>query len=77
MLNGMDFAVAYLDDVLISSASKERHKAYLKQVFRRIQDYGFKIKDEKCTFFVEKIKYLGQIVNEQERRPDPDGAILR
>jgi hypothetical protein len=75
MLNGLDFAVAYLDDVLISSASKDRHKAYVKQVFKRIQDYGFKVKDEKCTFFMDKIKYLGQIIDEHGRRPDPDRAI--
>lgn len=72
MLSGLDFAVGYLDDVLMNSASKEQHKAHVNQVFKRIQDYGFKLKQEKCTFFMEKIKYLGQIIDEHGRRTDPD-----
>lgn len=56
----------------MNSASKEQHKAHVNQVFKRIQDYGFKLKQEKCTFFMEKIKYLGQIIDEHGRRPDPD-----
>lgn len=61
MLNSLDFAVAYLDDLLMKSESIEEHKLYIWQVFRRIQDYGFKLKDGKCEIFLERIKYLGQI----------------
>ena len=42
--------------------------------FAKIQDYGFKLKESKCDFFIEKIKYLGYIINRDGRRPDPDRA---
>ena len=43
MLNGVDFAVIYLDDILLISEDPEEHK---KMVFRSIQDYGFKLKNK-------------------------------
>lgn len=63
MLNGQDFAVAILDDVLMKRESIEDHKSHVWQVFMRIQHYGFKLKDGKCEFFLERIKYLGQIID--------------
>ena len=74
MLNGLDFAIAYLDDILMNSSNKEQHKSHVHQVVKRIQDYGFKLKDGKCEFFLRKIKYLGQIIDENGRRPDPERA---
>ena len=52
MLNELDFAVAYLDDSLINSDNIEQHKKHVHEVFRRIKDYRFKLKDEKCNFFL-------------------------
>ena len=74
MLNGLDFSVAYLDDILISSQDIEQHRKHVFEVFQRIQDFGFKIKHTKCDFFMKKIKYLGQIIDESGRRPDPERA---
>ena len=58
MLSGLDFAIAYQNDILLESENPEELK---KNVFRRIQDYGFKLKEEKCEFYINKIKYLGQV----------------
>uniref|UniRef100_A0A914HNG7 RNA-directed DNA polymerase n=1 Tax=Globodera rostochiensis TaxID=31243 RepID=A0A914HNG7_GLORO len=71
MLAGLDFATAYLDDILVVSGSQEEHIKHLKEVFIRIQSYGFRVKPEKCTFFRDQIKYLGQIIDKNGRRPDP------
>ena len=43
-------------------------------VFDKLQEYGFKVKEAKCDFFLTKIKYLGHIINKDGRRPDPDRA---
>ena len=43
-------------------------------VFRRIQDYGFKLKEEKREFFMNKTKYQGQVIDENDREPDPARA---
>ena len=45
MLGGLDFTIAYLDDILIKSQDKDEHKMPVNQVFKRIQDYGFIIKE--------------------------------
>lgn len=39
--------------------------------FKRIQDYGFTIKAEKCSFAQRQIKYLGHLIDEHGLRPDP------
>ena len=47
MLSRLDLAVTYLDDILLKSENSEEHKKNVFEVFRRIQDYRFKQKDEK------------------------------
>ena len=71
MLSWLDFAVTFRDDILLKSENQEEHKKNVYEVFKRIQDYRFKLKDEKYDFFLNKIKYLGQIIDKNGRRPDP------
>lgn len=71
MLAGLEFSMAYLDDILIKSENLQDHKKHVKEVFKRIQEFGFKLSPEKCDFFMKKIKYLGQIIDKEGRRPDP------
>ena len=47
MLAGLNFAMAYLDDILIKSENLEEHKNHVREVFKRIQEYGFKLGSEK------------------------------
>ena len=35
MLSGLDFAIAYLDDILIKSKTQEEHARYEKEVFKK------------------------------------------
>ena len=74
MLSDLDFAIAYLDDILIKSESREEHAEHVKTVFKKIKEYGFKLSIEKCEFFLTKIKYLGQVIDEKGRKPDPSRA---
>lgn len=74
MLGGLDFTIAYLDDILINSKNIEQHWEHVQEVFRQIQNYGFKVKENKCDFFMKEIKYLGHIIDEEGRRPDPERA---
>eukprot|EP00106_Octopus_bimaculoides_P000827 XP_014768269.1 PREDICTED: uncharacterized protein K02A2.6-like [Octopus bimaculoides] len=70
MLTSLDFTIAYLDDILIKSESCGQHAEQVKKVFKRRKDYGFKLNEEKCEFFMPRMKYLGQIIDENRRRPD-------
>ena len=55
MLGGLDFTIAYLNDILIKSQDKDEHKIHVNKVFKRIKDYGFKIKESKCEFFFKEL----------------------
>ena len=74
MIAGLDFATAYLDDILVKSNSIEEHKSYQKVFFKRIRNYGLKIKENKCNFLLEEIKYLGHVINKYSKKPDKSCA---
>ena len=71
MLSGLEYAMAYLDDILIKSENFKEHKCHVQEVFRRIEKYGFKVGLEKCEFCMNKIEYLGQIIDHEGRRQNP------
>ena len=74
MLSNLDFVVAYLDNILMNSQNVEQHKEHVHKVFSRIQEYSSKLKESKCNFFMEKVKYLGHIDDKDGRRPNPEWA---
>ena len=50
MLAGVNIGKACLDDILIKSENLEEHKNHVREVFKRIQEYGFKLGPEKYEF---------------------------
>jgi len=72
MLNGLDGAAAYLDDIIIVGKTPVELQERIRNVLSRIQEYGFHLRADKCQFFLQTIKYLGFIFDEQGRRPDPN-----
>ena len=44
MLDGLDIACAYLDDIVIASKSTEKHRWQIHEVFERIHNCGFWLK---------------------------------
>ena len=72
MLADLPFATAYLDDIIIVSQNESDHGAHLSRVLNKISEYGFRVKPEKCSFFMSRIQYLGIIIDCNGRRPDPD-----
>jgi len=71
MLAGLPFATAYLDDIIVVSRSQDDHTRHLHAVFERINDYGFRVRLGKCSFYQTSIQYLGIIVDKDGRPPDP------
>ena len=73
VLVGCDhFAMGYLDDVVIFSATPEEHLQHIKTIFERLQAADLKLKESKCAFFLEELHYLGHIVSADGVRPMPD-----
>ena len=44
------FAMAYLDNIIIFSRTKEEHLEHLENIFWKLREYGLKMKREKCDF---------------------------
>ena len=73
VLEGLEqFAMAYLDDILIFSASADEHLRHLKTVFARLRKHGLKIELPKCQFMKKETKYLGFVIDESRVHPDID-----
>lgn len=70
MLAGLSFVAAYIDDIFVAGRNQQEHDKNLREVLHRIQDFGFKLKFEKCKFSVTEIKYLGFIINQHGLQPD-------
>ena len=73
-----DFAIVYLDDILIFSATLDEHKRHVRSVLERLRAYGLFAKPEKCFFHQDEVEYLGFLVSYQGVKMDPKkvSAIL-
>ena len=67
----LNWCIIYLDDIIIHSRTPEEHITRLRGVFERLRAAGLKLKPSKCTFFKDKIAYLGHIVSKQGIEVDP------
>ena len=72
VLIGLNFAMGYLDDIIIFSRSEEEHLIHLEKVFQRLQEAGLKLKLEKCSFFKKHIQYLGHLLLDEGIQPLPE-----
>ena len=72
VLQGLDFAIAYLDDIVIFSNNEVGHSQHLETVFKRLQDAGLKLKESKCYFFRSQIHYLGHMLSAEGIQPLPE-----
>ena len=67
-----DFAMGYLNDIIVFSRSEEEHLQHLEEIFKRLRHFNFKMKREKSSFFKKHIQYLGHLVSEQGFKPLPE-----
>ena len=72
VLDNIDFAMGYLDDIIIFSRSEEEHLEHIEQVFKRLEEAGLKLSLEKCSFFKKHIQYLGHLLSEEGIQPLPE-----
>ena len=69
VLEGLLFAMTYLDDIIIFSNNEEEHLLHLEEVFRWLRKAGLKMKSSKCNFFKSQIHYLGHLISEDGISP--------
>ena len=72
VLRGLPACFAYIDDILVSSATIEDHYTHLRAVFERLQAYGVTVNRDKCVLGAPRIRFLGHEVSADGIAPLPD-----
>ena len=64
-----DFAMAYLDDIIIFSQNEEEHLKHIEIIFKKLKKAGSKLKGSKCNFFKKEIPYLVHLISVSSIQP--------
>ena len=71
ILKDFNFAIAYLDDIIIFSKTPQEHLSHIRMVFEKLKSANLSMKKSKCNFFSKEIQYLGHILSATGIRPLP------
>ena len=63
--------LTYIDDLLIHAPTAGEFIKLLAEVLSRLEEAGAKVKIEKAQIAPRSMKYLGHLIEEGTRRPDP------
>lgn len=66
------FVIAYINDILINSTSKETHIHHVKKVLDKLRENQLYVNGEKCVFHVETMVFLGFIISANRIKMDCD-----
>jgi len=61
-----DFAITYLDDILIYSDDLEMHHSHVHKVLKKLNKRTLYVKKSKSKFEVKKIKFLDYIIQPEQ-----------
>ncbi|RVX22738.1 Retrovirus-related Pol polyprotein from transposon 17.6 [Vitis vinifera] len=65
------FAVVFIDDILVYSRSREEHEGHLSIVLQTLRDKQLYAKLKKCEFWLDRISFLGHVVSNDGISVDP------
>ena len=79
LLEDIEGVVCLVDDILVTGKTQEEHDSRLNEVLDRCQKAGLTMGLDKCQINQKSVKFLGQIVDGEGVRPDPEkvNAIKR
>ncbi|XP_058857712.1 uncharacterized protein K02A2.6-like [Acipenser ruthenus] len=68
----------YLDDILVTGKDEEDHLRNLDATLQKLQDYGLRVRKDKCKFFQSSVEYLGHVIDATglHKAPSKTKAIL-
>ena len=69
----LQYALIYLDDVIVYSRTPEEHLKRLQAVLDRFALNGLKLKPSKCHFFKESLTYVGHEISAAGMLPGQEG----
>jgi len=67
-----EYVFNFLDDLVVYSASSEQHVGHVREVLRRLQQFGFTLNSEKMVLGAYEIKYLGHLLSARGVKILPD-----
>jgi len=62
VLEGIKFAVVYLDDILVFTDTTNKHYEVLNEVFSKVETASLRINPEKCHILKKEVKFLGHVL---------------
>ncbi|CAF3398410.1 unnamed protein product [Rotaria socialis] len=65
-----DYAMVYLDDILIFSRSFNVQKKHLNEILSILAKANFQVNPDKCCIAVQEIDFLSHTINEQFIKPN-------
>ena len=71
ILKDFNFAIVYLDDIIIFSKTPQEHLSHIRMVFEKVKSANLSMEKSKCNFFSKEIQYLGHILSATGIRPLP------
>ena len=72
VLAEMEGVLCHMDDVLIFGSTAAEHDARLNKVLRRVEAAGATLNKEKCSFGLDRLKFLGHKIDKNGISADPE-----
>ena len=72
ILSDIEGTECQTDDILIHGTTQEEHDQRLHQVLQRLQEKHLTLNLQKCKFSVDRVNFLGQVIDSSGVQPDPD-----
>ena len=62
VLQGIPGVQCYLDDIIVTGVTTEKHVAALEEVLARLEAHRLRANKEKCKFFQDSVTYCGHVI---------------
>ena len=72
ILSDIEGTECQTDDILVHGTTQEEHDQRLHQVLQRLQEKHLTLNLPKCRFSVDRVNFLGQVLDSSGVQPDPD-----
>ena len=57
-----DFAIVYIDDILVFSNDRDQHLYHLQRVFAALEAQSYHVRLSKCSFLASEVPFLGHVL---------------